>query len=461
MSWEAVNQSRFWELEPMLSFPNPAAEKQDKLKRAGIIRWAGHVEPMVHLWQRQGQGVVVPMGAAWSDAKVECDRVRQLAAIHGATWLMDHQKTAVIRASEWRSGVIVAPCGAGKTQMGVALHAFGTGAFGNVINSYGSGGHGRPSLVIVHTRDLAEQWQQRISRLLPEHNAWLPKGTAAWKNLKAGVRWDEKLIAIATVQMLSKLDGSADLRGKFFGTVILDEAHHAPASTFQAVLGRITCDTVYGLTATPNRDDGWTPAMYAWLGPKRYEVQARDLQRVGLTMAPTVCEVVTPFHSWSGDFTTIVNDLTDSGDRNALIARLVAEHGTFPQLVLTSRVEHAEALAERIPDAVAVVGRTRDRDAAFARVRAGEAKVLIATQLADEGLDLPELVAVHLVAPCRAGNRVIQRIGRVMRASSGKARPVVYDYVDNMSLLQSQWRSRRKACLEQLPGVTFTRKVVA
>jgi superfamily II DNA or RNA helicase len=109
---------------------------------------------------------------------------------------------------------------------------------------------------------------------------------------------------------------------------------------------------------------------------------------------------------------------------------------------------------------VAVVGRTRDRDAAFARVRAGEAKVLIATQLADEGLDLPELVAVHLVAPCRAGNRVIQRIGRVMRASSGKARPVVYDYVDNMSLLQSQWRSRRKACLEQLPGVTFTRKVV-
>ena len=58
MSWEAVNQSRFWELEPMLSFPNPAADKQDKLKRAGIIRWAGHVEPMVHLWQRQGQGVM-------------------------------------------------------------------------------------------------------------------------------------------------------------------------------------------------------------------------------------------------------------------------------------------------------------------------------------------------------------------------------------------------------------------
>jgi superfamily II DNA or RNA helicase len=197
-----------------------------------------------------------------------------------------------------------------------------------------------------------------------------------------------KGMVITTVQTLAKVD-PWDLAGMRFGTVILDEAHHAPASTFQAVLGNIACDTVYGLTATPNRDDGWTPAMYAWLGPKRYEVQARDLQRVGLTMAPTVCEVVTPFHSWSGDFTTIVSDLTDNAERNALIAQLVAEHGTFPQLVLTSRVEHAEALAALIPDAVAVVGRTRDRDAAFARVRAGEAKVLIATQLADEGLDLP------------------------------------------------------------------------
>jgi len=316
----------------------------------------------------------------------------------------------------------------------------------------------RPTLVLVHTRDLATQWDQRVRRLLGMAPV-SPSGAAAFVKAATAAMINVKGMVITTVQTLAKVD-PWDLAGMRFGTVILDEAHHAPASTFQAVLGNIACDTVYGLTATPNRDDGWTPAMYAWLGPKRYEVQARDLQRVGLTMAPTVCEVVTPFHSWSGDFTTIVNDLTDSGDRNALIAQLVAEHGTFPQLVLTSRVEHAEALAALIPDAVAVVGRTRDRDAAFARVRAGEAKVLIATQLADEGLDLPELVAVHLVAPCRAGNRVIQRIGRVMRASSGKARPVVYDYVDNMSLLQSQWRSRRKACLEQLPGVTFTRKVV-
>ena len=58
----------------------------------------------------------------------------------------------VIRASEWRSGVIVAPCGAGKTQMGVALHRFAMTE--------------RPTLVLVHTRDLATQWDQRVRRLL-------------------------------------------------------------------------------------------------------------------------------------------------------------------------------------------------------------------------------------------------------------------------------------------------------
>lgn len=404
MSWEAVNQSRFWELEPVLSFPNPAAEKQNKLKRAGIIRWAGHVEPVVQLWQRQGQGVVVPMGAAWSDHQTDSVARAYDRAVNDCEWLMDHQKAAVKAAGKWRSGVIVAPCGAGKTQMGVALHRFAMTE--------------RPTLVLVHTRDLATQWDQRVRRLLGMAPV-SPSGAEAFVKAATAAMINVKGMVIATVQTLAKVD-PWDLRGLRFGTVILDEAHHAPASTFQTVLGNILCETVYGLTATPNRDDGWTPAMYAWLGPKRYEVQARDLQRVGLTMAPTVCEVVTPFHSWSGDFTTIVNDLTDSGPRNALIAQLVSEHGTFPQLVLTSRVEHAEALAALIPDAVAVVGRTRDRDAAFARVRAGDAKVLIATQLADEGLDLPELVAVHLVAPCRAGNRVIQRIGRVMRASSAR-----------------------------------------
>jgi superfamily II DNA or RNA helicase len=72
--------------------------------------------------------------------------------------------------------------------------------------------------------------------------------------------------------------------------------------------------------------------------------------------------------------------------------------------------------------------------------------------LADEGLDVPTLTAVHMVAPARAAARVEQRVGRIMRPAPGKVQPVIYDYVDNDSLMQSQWRSRAK--VYRMLGVT-------
>jgi superfamily II DNA or RNA helicase len=261
-------------------------------------------------------------------------------------------------------------------------------------------------------------------------------------------------IVVTTVQTLTAV---ADLHQYPFGLVILDEAHHAPASTFQTVLGAIQCETVYGLTATPERSDGWTPAMYAWLGPKRYEVQARDLQAIGLTLAPRIVIVKTGCYATTGDFTEACTQLAASDERNAIIAELVETHGEFPQLVLTSRIEHAEELAKVIPNSIVVTGRSKLREKAFADIRGKVVNVLIATQLADEGLDLPGLVAVHLTMPSRAEGRVVQRVGRVMRAAPGKGRPTVYDYVDDMGLFESQARARMKAYRE-LGNVSFTRR---
>jgi len=407
--WCDVDAERFIDLQPLLEFPNPEAEKQRKLLKAGIVRWAGHVDPTVCLWHyhpfTSGNRYTVPMGAAWSDEPRE-DAVRYYARIHGFSWLMDHQKRAVIATARWRSGVIVAPCGAGKTQMGVALHA------ATKTNL--------PTLVIVHTRDLAQQWADRVERLLGI-KALKPVGADAFRKVARGAealaeREPQGCVLIATVQTLTALE---DLGMRYFGLVILDEAHHAPASTFQSVLGRIQCQAVYGLTATPERSDGWTPAMYAWLGPKRHEVYARDLQAIGLTLAPRIVLVKTGCYATTGDFTEACTQLAASDERNAIIAELVETHGEFPQLVLTSRIEHAEALAKVIPNSIVVTGRSKLREKAFDDVRGKVVNVLIATQLADEGLDLPGLVAVHLTMPSRAEGRVVQRVGRVMRAAPG------------------------------------------
>lgn len=445
--WVDISRSRFAEVEPMLEFPNPEALEQQKLRASGIVRFQRHINPLVRLWARrydQPDVVSVPMGTAWSDQEYG-DPIATMAATHQLAWLMEHQKWAVIAAGRWRSGVIVAPCGAGKTQMGVALHT---------IRPRGAGA----TLVLVHTRDLATQWEERFKRVV-DVSPLMGLGTFELaKCMALASEGKGPGVIISTFQTSAKMrEGAVSLAGYTFGTVIVDEAHHVPAKTFQDVLGTLKCSAIYGLTATPNRDDGWTPAMYAWLGPCRHTVDPKHLQSVGLTVAPVVVKVETGYHSWSGDFTAIVSELAQMEGRNDLIRRMVAHHGEWPQLVLTSRVEHAEALARAIPDAVAVVGRTKDRAAAFEAIRSGFAKVLVATQLADEGLDLPELVAVHLVAPSRAAGRVIQRIGRVMRSSPGKTRPTVYDYVDDMSLLQSQWRSRAAACRKSLPGVTFGR----
>jgi superfamily II DNA or RNA helicase len=374
------------------------------------------------------------MGAAWCNFERD-DALRYYSRVHGFTWLMDHQKRAAVAALRWRSGVIVAPCGAGKTQVGVALHAASKTDL--------------PTLVIVHTRDLALQWAERVERLLGI-KALKPVGAAAFGKVADGAQVLAKqegqgCIVVTTVQTLTAV---ADLHRHAFGLVILDEAHHAPASTFQTVLGAIQCQAVYGLTATPERSDGWTPAMYAWLGPKRYEVQARDLQAIGLTLAPRIVIVKTGCYATTGDFTEACTQLAASDERNAIIAELVETHGEFPQLVLTSRIEHAEELAKVIPNSIVVTGRSKLREKAFADIRGKVVNVLIATQLADEGLDLPGLVAVHLTMPSRAEGRVVQRVGRVMRAAPGKGRPTVYDYVDDMGLFESQARARMRAYRE-------------
>jgi len=450
--WCDVDADRFIDLQPLLEFPNPEHEKQRKLIKAGIMRWAAHLEPTVRLYRTHAAGTEagawfkprtysVPMGAAWCNFERD-DALRYYSRVHGFTWLMDHQKRAAVAALRWRSGVIVAPCGAGKTQVGVALHAASKTEL--------------PTLVIVHTRDLALQWADRVERLLGI-KALVATGAKGFARAMQDAGEQDESVIIATVQTLAKVDEvvcrpsvppTKLLETYAFGLVILDEAHHAPASTFQSVLGAIQCQTVYGLTATPERSDGWTPAMYAWLGPKRYEVQARDLQAIGLTLAPRIVIVKTGCYATTGDFTEACTQLAASDERNAIIAELVETHGEFPQLVLTSRIEHAEELAKVIPNSIVVTGRSKLREKAFADIRGKVVNVLIATQLADEGLDLPGLVAVHLTMPSRAEGRVVQRVGRVMRAAPGKGRPTVYDYVDDMGLFESQARARMRAYRE-------------
>ena len=224
--WIPVSPERFLDLQPMLEFPNPEAEKQKKLVQAGIVRWAGHVEPMVKLWSYgYGHERMVPMGAGLSHFVANAgpeQYIRQRVA--DIPWLMEHQKRAVYQLAKHHSGVVVAPCGGGKTQIGIGLH--------EVLESH------EPTLVVVHTQDLVTQWAARLKQCVPQGSVFYGFGVERFRSALGSALELPHSLLVATVQTLAEM--GPDLRSARFATIIVDEAHHTPAKTFREVLENVT-----------------------------------------------------------------------------------------------------------------------------------------------------------------------------------------------------------------------------
>jgi superfamily II DNA or RNA helicase len=347
--------------------------------------------------------------------------------------LRDYQSRALAEMTRYGRGVLVAPCGSGKTALGMALIS-----------------HWRqPALVLVHTRQLAEQIREAVKK---------------WLKVEAGMIgdsvFDVRPVTVGIVQSLAGHGERVDEVKNRFGLVLLDEAHHCPANTFTEVLQQFPAAFRYGLTATPTRRDGLGSFMAAVLGPVRHEITAEDLRRAGVLVVPDIEWMRTDFYCSSDEWVDIIGALVKDEGRNRLIFgvinRLLNEGRQI--IALSERVAHAEMLtrlinADRPGEAEVVTGSMskKKRDAAMERTKSGEARILFSTKLADEGLDLPDLNALVLLTPSRNGGRTVQRVGRVLRAVPGKPQPVVVDMVDpHVGILWSQARSRYFDAYRQL-----------
>ena len=153
--------------------------------------------------------------------------------------------------------------------------------------------------------------------------------------------------------------------------------------------------------------------------------------------------------------------LAENGARNRLICELVrdAVNEGRTVLLLAGLVDHVECLARELGDmARALHGRMakKARDRALSDVREGRASVLIGTQIADEGLDLPALDTLVLAAPSRSPGRTEQRVGRILRNCEGKRQAVVFDLVDEHPVLYGQARNRFFEAYRKIsPGVVL------
>jgi superfamily II DNA or RNA helicase len=347
------------------------------------------------------------------------------------------QKKALQAIVPFDTGVLVAPPGMGKTVIGCALIAR------RKVNT----------LILVHRAPLVEQWRNRLGEFL----GLKPKEVGILGGQRRRLTGKVDLVMI---QSLAKLDPNDPICSSY-GQIIVDECHHIPALSFEAVLKRFTSRYVFGLTATPFRRDGLQKMLFMQCGPLRHEVPGGtggDTERLvhfresHLHLAADLGPQPQLHKVWEA--------LTTDGTRNELIAADVAmalAEGRFP-LVLSERREHLQTLKVRMetlaPQAqpFVLVGQTGKKerkkvlDDIDALVAAGGRPYLLATgSFIGEGFDLPALDTLFLAMPVAFKGKLIQYAGRLHRAYPGKTRVEIYDYVDTqLALTMSMYRKRQK-----------------
>ena len=325
-------------------------------------------------------------------------------------------------------GIIHAPCGSGKTEMGIAL-----------IQALGV-----RTMVVVHTVDLQQQWAERLAKYgVTSH---LIGGGS--KNARIV---GEEPVTIGMVQSLYRRPEELDANAGKFGLMLVDEADMAPAKTVSDVIERLRTGARVGLTATPTREDGLQPSLEMLMGPIRSVVTGGDLEACGVRVSFTVECIKTgwaPTEDPAAGFVAAMSEMIVDEDRNRLIVETIkakiAEGHTV--LALSQRVDHAKLLAEMLGcDALVSTTKASKRAGILDDLRNGHIDCATATQLADKGLDAPTISCVVMCTPSRAKGRTEQRAGRALRPVKGKLRPVIVDFLDDHGLYVSQWRSRLTA----------------
>ncbi len=366
------------------------------------------------------------------------DRRRRLAPVNFAFagHLEPFQQQAVDAMASREFGVLQAPTGAGKTVMALALVAR----------------RAQPALVVVHTRELADQWAERISAFLGIDEAEV--GRIGGGRMDLG-----RPITVALIQSLYKC---ADTVSATTGHLIVDECHRIPSRTFTEAAAAFDARHMLGLTATPYRRDGLERIIHWHLGDIHHRVEADGLVENGRLLEAEVIFRPTgfiPHFDPTTQYSKMLSELTRDDQRNRLIAADVAmeaekTRGEGVILLLSDRRQHCENLKAILKLAHGLEAERLTGDLPAARRREvlaalgeGKIRVLLATgQLIGEGFDSRHLSTLFIATPIRFRGRLIQYLGRILRPAPGKERALVYDYVDEkVGPLAAAARARQRA----------------
>ena len=358
--------------------------------------------------------------------------------------LRDYQTQAIhafhaLGSARGGSGVVVLPCGAGKTVVGMG-----------VISAVQAS-----TLILTTSVTAVRQW---ISELLdktdiPEH--MIGEYSASTKNVRA--------ITVATYQILThRARATAEFTHlalfdeRNWGLIIYDEVHLLPAPVFQ-ITATLQARRRLGLTATLVREDGREDDVFALIGPKKADVPWKVLERQGWIATAVCTEVRVP----------LADDLrmpyavaetrhkfriaSENPDKTPVVRNILARHAEEPALIIGMYVDQLELLAREMKVPL-ITGTTAQatRDVLYAKFRAGQLPALIVSKVANFAIDLPDAsLAIQISGTFGSRQEEAQRLGRILRPKPGANQAHFYSVVTGDTVEQEFALKRQLFLCEQ------------
>ena len=364
-------------------------------------------------------------------------------ALREEDWqLRPYQADAVDGFRHGGSGVVVLPCGAGKTLVGAGAMA----------------AMQRTTLILVTSTVSARQWKAELLKRTTLTEEEIGEYSGASKEIRP--------VTIATYQVLTMRRHGIHphmelMSARDWGLIVYDEVHLLPAPVF-----RMTADLQarrrLGLTATLVREDGREGEVFSLIGPKRYDAPWKDIESQGY-IAPAVCTEVRVTMP-SAD--RMAYAMAEAGDRPRLgaahpakirvVEQLAAKHAGEPMLVIGQYIDQLEELAEQLGSEL-ITGQTpvRRRQQLFDAFRAGEITRLVVSKVANFSIDLPEAsVAVQVSGAFGSRQEEAQRLGRLLRPKADGRTAHFYTVVMRDTLDQDYAAHRQRFLAEQ--GYAYT-----
>ncbi|MDR2202728.1 MAG: helicase-associated domain-containing protein [Nitrososphaerota archaeon] len=315
-------------------------------------------------------------------------------------------------------GVIVLPCGAGKTIVGlIAMAKLKT-----------------ETLVLTTSITALRQW---ISELKSKTNID-PELIGEYSSEKKEI----KPITISTYQIISAKNRCDEQKHfelfseRNWGFIIYDEVHTLPAPVFR-ITAELQAKRRLGLTATLVREDGHEPDVFALIGPKRHEVGWKVLEGQGWIAQAECFEVRVPMPDGLKMPYAIAEKrekfriAAENPDKMVIVNRRIEKHGDAHILVIGTYLEQLQRIAKQL-DAPLITGKTknREREVLYGRFKRGEVKLLVVSKVANFAIDLPDAnVAIEVSGSFGSRQEEAQRLGRILRPKQGENKAYFYTVV--------------------------------